>query len=143
MQAEADPLMLIGALSQRTGASIETIRYYERIGLLAPPPRTQSRHRLYTREHVKVLTFIRRARELNYSIKDIRTLLELRNAEDRACATAQHITLRHLDEVRGKITSLRKLERALKAITARCNPDIQRACPIIDTLGACPQGKSA
>lgn len=132
--------MLIGALSKSTGAKIDTIRYYERIGLLASPRRTQGRHRAYAREHLRELNFIRRARELGFSLNDIRALINLRRAGNEACLPAREITLRHLTEVQGKIASLRNLERALTTVTACCNPDAQASCPIIDALSVRPQG---
>ena len=133
-QAKTEPLMLIGGLSKSTRTHIDTIRYYERIGLLAPPRRTEGRHRVYTREHVRKLSFIRRARELGFSLNDIRALIQLRHAGDKACLPAREMALRHLAEVQEKIASLRNLESALKTATACCNPGAQASCPIIDAL---------
>jgi MerR family mercuric resistance operon transcriptional regulator len=134
-KSRASPL-LIGRLADRTGVSIETIRYYERIGLLPAPPRTQGRHRAYDGHHVHRLVFIRRSRELGFSLGNIRMLLQLVDHGDRACASAKEITLHHLVDVRGKIASLRKLERALKQLTKACTPGKQLSCPIIDALSA-------
>jgi MerR family mercuric resistance operon transcriptional regulator len=124
--------MLIGKLAAETGVNIETIRYYERVGLLAAPPRTRGRLRVYDRHHAQRLTFIRRSRELGFSLDDIRTLLDLSDGR-RDCA-ARQLTLRHLDEVRGKIASLKRLERALKGMTEACKPGDQHSCPIFDAL---------
>lgn len=126
------PKMLIGKLAGETGVNIETIRYYERVGLLAAPPRTQGRHRVYDDHHAQRLTFIRRSRELGFSLEDIRTLLDLSDGK-RDCA-ARDLTLRHLTDVRGKITSLKRLERALKGMTEACKPGDQNSCPIFDAL---------
>jgi MerR family transcriptional regulator, mercuric resistance operon regulatory protein len=134
-RSRAAPL-LIGKLAESTGVNIETIRYYERVGLLPHPPRTQGRQRAYEEHHVQLLAFIRRGRELGFSLDDIRTLLQLVDRGDRACATAKQVTLRHLADVRGKIASLRKLERALKDMTDACAPGKQRSCPIIKALSA-------
>ena len=134
-KSRPEPL-LIGKLANRTGVNIETIRYYERVGLLPPPPRTQGRHRAYDESHARRLGFIRRSRELGFSLDDIRTLLQLADDGDLACATAKDVTLRHLTDVRGKIASLRKLEQALKYMTNACMPGKQLSCPIIDTLSA-------
>lgn len=124
--------MLIGKLSAETGVNIETIRYYERVGLLAAPPRTQGGLRMYDQHHARRLTFIRRSRELGFSLDDIRTLINLSD-EKQDCA-ARKLTLRHLDDVRGKIASLKRLERALKSMTEACKPSDQKSCPIFDAL---------
>ena len=134
-KSRARPL-LIGELADRTGVNIETIRYYERVGLLPPPPRTQGKHRAYDERHAQRLAFIRRSRELGFSINDIRALLQLADQDGLACTAAKEVTLRHLADVRGKITSLRKLERALKGMADACTPGKQISCPIIETLSA-------
>jgi MerR family mercuric resistance operon transcriptional regulator len=130
------PPLLIGKLSDRTGVNIETIRYYERIGLLPSPPRTHGRHRSYDAGHLQRLTFIRRSRELGFSLDDIRALLAVVDSGDLTCATARELTLRHLADVRGKIASLKRLERALKQMSDACTPGRQPSCPIIDVLSA-------
>jgi MerR family mercuric resistance operon transcriptional regulator len=129
------PLM-IGTLSDHTGVNIETIRYYERAGLLPPPPRTQGKHRVYDEFHIQRLAFIKRGRDLGFSLDDIRALLRLAENGDTACATTKGITLRHLADIHGKIASLKRLERALKEMTDACAPGTQRSCPIIDALSA-------
>ena len=91
--------MLIGKLAAQTGVNIETIRYYERVELLSAPARTDGGHRVYDADHVRRLTFIRRSRELGFSLDDIRTLLVLSDGK-RDCA-ARELTLRHLADVRG------------------------------------------
>ena len=126
--------MLIGKLAAETGVNIETIRYYERVGLLDIPPRTEGRHRVYNQQAVLRLTFIRRSRELGFSLEDIRTLLNLSDGK-QDCAT-RTLTLRHLDGVRGKIASLKRLEKALKGMTEACKPGDQNSCPIFDALSA-------
>lgn len=126
----------IGQLGAETGVNIETIRYYERIGLLAAPPRTQGRHRAYDEKYVQRLRFIRRSRELGFSLDDIRALLELANRTNLACAEAKNITLRHIANVRGKISSLKKLERALREMSGACRPGTKSACPIFDALSS-------
>src|SRR4051794_1328669 len=79
-------VLLIGELSRLTGVHTETIRYYERIGMLAVPPRTAGGRRLYENKHVRTLAFIRRARELGFTLDEIRTLLELSGSELPSCA---------------------------------------------------------
>lgn len=126
--------MLIGKLATETGVNIETIRYYERVELLSAPARTEGGHRVYDADHVQRLTFIRRSRELGFSLDDIRTLLALSDGK-RDCA-AKELTLRHLADVRGKIASLKRLERALKGMTEACKPGDQKSCPIFDALSS-------
>ena len=126
--------LLIGGLAERTGVNSETIRYYEKIGLLPPPPRTEGRHRAFDEQHVQRLSFIRRGRELGFPIEDIRTLLQLVDSGSSECRATKDMTLLHLADVRGKIASLKKLERALKDMTDACAPGNQSSCPIIDAL---------
>ena len=124
--------MLIGKLAAETGVNIETIRYYERVGLLAIPPRTAGRHRVYDEHHAQRLSFVRRSRELGFSLDDIRALLGLSDGK-QDCA-ARELTLRHLESVRGKIASLKRLEMALKSMTEACRPGDQKSCPVFDAL---------
>lgn len=132
-KSRAAPL-LIGAFSLRTGVNIETIRYYERIGILPEPPRTNGRHRVYDQNHVRRLRFVRRSRELGFALGDIRALLALADRGEEACNETKEMTLRHLADVQGKIASLKKLQRALKEMTDACRPGRQRSCPILDAL---------
>ena len=134
-RSRAKPL-LIGRVSEQTGVNIETIRYYERVGLLPRPQRTEGRHRAYAEGDVQRLNFIRRGRELGFSLGDIRTLLELADRGAVACAETKDMTRRHLTDVRTKIRSLKMLERALEEMTEACRPGRQRSCPILDALGA-------
>ena len=124
----------IGSLSERTGVNIETIRYYERIGLVPKPPRSGGGHRLYGKEDAKRLAFIRRCRELGFSLDEVRTLLAL--ADHSSCAKVKDLTLRHTADVRRKITDLKKLERALVELAVACGSGQRRRCPIIDVLSA-------
>ena len=129
-----------GELARRLGCNLETIRYYEGIGVLPPPPRTQARHRVYGCDHVKRLHFILRARELGFSIDEVRALLAL--ADDKGgCADVYALTTEHLDVVRRKIADLRRLERILSAASAACARDVSPDCPIIDALSS-PQRRA-
>jgi MerR family mercuric resistance operon transcriptional regulator len=121
-------------LSRRTGCHIETIRYYEGIGLMPAPRRSQGGHRLYDEEQLKRLTFIRRARELGFSLREIRGLLALVDGGNYSCRQVEALTLEHLDEVRSKITDLKKLERTLADIASQCNGGRVPECPVIDAL---------
>lgn len=131
---------MIGALAATAGVNVETIRYYERKGILPIPPRSEGGQRVYEDSHVQRLTFIRRGRELGFSLNDIRALLQLVDTTGLMCSlSAKQITDRHLTDVRGKIASLKKLERALKQMTAACTPGMPVPCPIIEALSFQPQ----
>ncbi len=125
----------IGRMSAETGVNIETIRYYERIGLIGKPPRSGGERRLYDPAASRRLGFIRRARELGFSIEEIRALIVLSAGKGR-CADVHALTVGHLADVRAKIADLRKLERTLAKTAAQCARDTSPACPIIDALSA-------
>lgn len=122
----------IGELSQRTGVHVETIRYYERIKLIPTPSRSAAGRRFYADGDAQRLRFIRRARELGFSIEDVRALLEL--ADGGGCADVHALTVRHRDAVRAKIADLRRLDGALTAVAAECGGGPSAACPIIGAL---------
>src|SRR5215472_6123307 len=124
----------IGALAKHTGTNIETIRYYERIGLLAAPARSSGGYRLYGTGHLKRLTFIRRARTLGFSIGEVRTLLRLADERKRPCAEVRVVAEAHLKDVRAKIVDLRRMERVLKVTVARCAAGRRSDCPVIEAL---------
>ena len=128
-------LMAIGELSRRTGVNVETVRYYERIGLLAKPARSAGGYRLYGLADVQRLSFVRRSRELGFSLDEIRTLLNLSRGE-KSCDQVRAITVHHAAEIRRKITDLRRLERALTAMAALCETAPPDRCPILDALTA-------
>ncbi|NCF27069.1 MAG: MerR family transcriptional regulator [Gammaproteobacteria bacterium] len=124
----------IGALSEQTGCNIETIRYYEREGLLPNPPRTEGGHRVYDEEHLKRLTFIRRSRELGFTLEEVRGLLRMVDGGHYTCAQVKSLTLDHLEDVRGKLADLKKLEKVLKQLAGRCTGDETPDCPIVEAL---------
>lgn len=124
----------IGRLSRRTGSNIETIRYYERIGLMPSPRRTLGGHRSYGAVEERRLVFIRRCRELGFSIQEIRVLLSLVDGGDYTCGEVKAVTDRHLEDVRLKIEDLKNLESTLNRISAACGGGQVPECPIIDAL---------
>ncbi|MGH7409985.1 MAG: MerR family transcriptional regulator [Candidatus Methylomirabilis sp.] len=126
--------LAIGMVSKRTGCNIETIRYYERTGLLPSPARTPSRYRLYGLHHIKRLTFIRRARALGFSLDEIRTLLRLADGRKRPCGEVRVVAAAHLDDVRTKIADLRAMERVLMATVAKCRDGRRSDCAVIEAL---------
>ena len=131
--SRADALT-IGKLSELTGVNIETIRYYERTKVLAAPPRTDSGRRVYQSSDVRTLAFLRRARELGFSLDDIRTLLRLGGPEKASCREVRRIAAHHLDNIRAKIGDLRKLERLLAKTVAQCTGTTAPDCPVLDIL---------
>jgi MerR family mercuric resistance operon transcriptional regulator len=124
----------IGTLSRHTGTNIETIRYYERIGLLPAPARSSGGYRLYRTGHLKRLNFVRRARTLGFSIGEVRTLLRLADERKRPCTEVRVVAEAHLKDVRAKIVDLRRMERVLKATVARCAEGKKADCPVIEAL---------
>jgi MerR family mercuric resistance operon transcriptional regulator len=128
-------VLTIGKLAAAAGVNLETVRYYERIKLMPPPARTTSGHRAYEAGHVRRLAFIRRARELGFSIGDIRALLALAEPSRASCAEANGIARTHLDEVRAKLADLARLERLLAETVARCADEAAPSCPVLDMLG--------
>ena len=126
--------LLIGEISRRTGVNIETIRYYERIEVMPKPKRSEGGQRLYDESQLNRLGFIKRSRELGFSLKEICTLLTLVDSGEMTCSEVQALTVEHLREVRSKIADLRKLERALKNLAAQCSLGDVSDCPIVETL---------
>jgi len=126
--------LTIGALSRETGCNIETIRYYERIGLLREPPRSTGGHRLYDRNDAGRLGFIRRSRELGFSLDDIRALLGLVDGADYSCAEVKALTVDHLGQVEAKIRDLQTIAGVLRDMAERCDGGDLPDCPIIDAL---------
>ena len=123
----------IGKLAASSGVGIEAIRYYERIGLLARPQRTQSGRRIYNHDDLRVLVFIRRSRELGFSLGEIRALLRL--AEQKAsCRQVRDITVPRLADIRAKLRDLQKMEQVLTSTLSRCSGKDVPECPILDAL---------
>jgi MerR family mercuric resistance operon transcriptional regulator len=126
--------LTIGKLSRMTGVNIETIRYYERTKVLPAPRRTESGRRIYQSADVRTLAFLRRARELGFSLDDIRALLRLGGPERASCREVSLIASHHLDEIRAKIRDLRKLERLLAETVTQCTGTTAPDCPVLDIL---------
>ncbi len=126
--------MLIGALSERTGCHIETIRYYERIKLMPKPQRTGGGHRVFTHEQMKRLVFICRCRELGFPLDEVRTLLRLVDGKRYTCQEVKSITENHLQDIKKKISDLQRLQKTLGEISSKCEGGKVPDCPIIDAL---------
>lgn len=125
-----------GEMARRTGCNLETIRYYERIGLLTEPPRSANGYRTYDDTHVRRLRFIMRARELGFAIADIRGLLDLVDGGTQTCAEVKARTEQHLSDVQTKIADLRRIEQVLATTAASCSGDDVPECPVLEALAS-------
>jgi MerR family transcriptional regulator, mercuric resistance operon regulatory protein len=129
------PEIAIGELSRRTQCNIETIRYYERIGLLRRPRREGGRFRRYDRDDVARLRFIRRARELDFTLDQVHGLLRLTAANgEPARAALRSIAAAHVAHIRNKIADLRAMERVLADAICECEATQEPKCPLIEAL---------
>lgn len=128
--------LTIGDLAKRTNTRVETIRYYERIGLFPAPARTAGNYRSYNEEHLGRLSFIRRARNLGFPLDQVRELLGLADERDRSCDAVDVIARQHLAEVERKITALTALRDELVDVIGRCRQGTVAECRIIETLAA-------
>ena len=128
--------LTIAKLAEASGVHLETVRYYERIGLMPKPSRTASNYRSYGPEHVERLSFIRRAREIGFSIGEIKELLVLAEPGRASCTEVQTLTAAHLGKVRAKIADLSKLEAILAGALERCLVEPAPACPVLGMLAS-------
>jgi len=129
-----------GELADRTGCNLETVRFYEKIGLLPDPPRRPNGYRAYGIDHVRHLRFILRGRELGFGIDEIRGLLTLVDSRRQTCAEVKQRTELHLADVRGKIADLKRIEIVLAQTAAQCSAEDVPDCPILEALAASPVG---
>lgn len=123
-------------LARRTGCNLETIRYYEKIGVMPAPPRTAAGYRVYDESHIRRLCFILRARELGFAIEEVRGLLHLVDGGNQTCAEVKARTEKHLVDVQAKIADLRRIERVLATTAASCSGDDVPECPILKALAS-------
>ena len=123
-----------GDLARATGCNIETIRYYEKTGVLPDPPRTDAGYRIYSAAHATRLRFILRARELGFSMEDIRGLMGLEEGASPTCAEVKERTERHLADVRARIADLRRIETVLAETASRCSGAEIPECPVLDAI---------
>ncbi|HNR82666.1 Cd(II)/Pb(II)-responsive transcriptional regulator [Ottowia sp.] len=136
--------MKIGALAETTGTPVETIRFYEREGLLPPPARADNNYRMYLPAHVERLAFIRQCRNLDMALDEIRALITLRESPAQDCGEINALLDTHIGHVAHRIRELRVLEKDLKALRARCaTPNALSDCGILNGLdgaAATPHG---
>jgi len=126
--------MKIGEIAANTGISVETIRYYEREGLVSAPSRTAANYRSYGDDHRKRLTFIRRARDLGFSLTQVRALLDLSDDRERSCDAVDQLAREHRKRVSRKIAELKSLGRELDNLIGECRHGRIGQCRIIDAL---------
>ncbi|MDN3519092.1 helix-turn-helix domain-containing protein [Aquisalimonas lutea] len=124
----------IGQLANDTGCQVETIRYYERIGILPPAARASNNYRIYDDSHRRRLLFIRRMRDLGFSLDEVRALLRMTDGGTYTCAEVQALGQEHLDAVRGKIADLRRVENALADLVGRCTGAETPDCSMLEAL---------
>lgn len=126
-----------GELARRTGVNMETIRYFERIGILSEPPRTEGGHRVYDESHVRTLSFVRRARSLGFTPEEVRTILDLGGPGKASCAEVREIAAHHLEQVRSKIADLVEIERLLADTIRHCSGRREPECAVIELIEEC------
>lgn len=127
--------MSIGQLGKATATAVETVRYYEKIGLLAPPARTSGNYRSYGMNEVARLSFIRRARALGFGIDQIRGLLDLADDRGRPCDEVDALARKQLNEVEQKIADLQALRHELSGLISQCRRGTIAECRILGALG--------
>lgn len=137
--------MRIGHLAEATGTPVETIRFYEREGLIPSAQRSDNNYRIYTAAHAERLAFIRHCRNLDMALDEIRSLLRLRDAPPEDCGEVNHLLDEHIGHVAKRIRELRALEKDLKALRARCSsPHPIDECGILNQLDSvAAQGSKA
>ncbi|HMS21344.1 MAG: helix-turn-helix domain-containing protein [Sphingomonadales bacterium] len=127
--------MKIGELASATATKVETVRYYEKIGLLPPPARTFANYRAYGTDHLARLSFIRRARDLGFTLEAVRELLTLSDDKSQSCEAVDGIAQTHLAEIDRKIGDLTALRLELSRVIGSCSHGTVADCKIIETMG--------
>ena len=122
------------ALARATGCNLETIRYYETIGVMPNPPRDANGYRSYSEEHVRRLRFVMHSRDLGFSLEEIRGLLSLVDSHSQTCAEVEGIASAHLRDVQDKIADLQRIEKVLSTTVAQCSGTDAPECPVLDAL---------
>ncbi|MBJ6121953.1 helix-turn-helix domain-containing protein [Sphingomonas sp. BT553] len=126
--------MTIGRLASETGTTVETVRYYERAGLIPAPARTGGNYRSYRAQDLERLRFIRRTRDLGFTLDEVRALLEMAGDRDRDCGTVDALASRHLEEIDRKIADLTVLRRELAGVIASCAGGTVAECRILEAF---------
>ena len=126
----------IGTAARRAGVSPRMVRHYESLGLLAPVARTEAGYRQYSEADIHALLFIRRARDLGFSMPEIATLLGLWQDKQRASASVKQIAQTHIDDLQQRIAAMQAMQRTLAQLVSCCAGDARPDCPILDDLAA-------
>ena len=126
--------LTIGKLARATGTTVETIRYYEKSGLIAAPARTDGNYRSYRPEDLERLRFVRRTRDLGFSLDEVRALLDMAEQRDRDCRTVDELANRHLEEIDRKIADLTMLKRELSGVISSCAGGTMAECRILEAF---------
>ena len=126
--------MNIGEISKASGVSSKMIRYYEQIGLIAPARRAESSYRVYTDSDIHTLRFIRGARDLGFSVDQMKTLLALWKDRSRASSDVKALALSHIAELERKAAAIKTMTKTLKHLANNCHGDGRPECPIIDGI---------
>jgi Cu(I)-responsive transcriptional regulator len=130
--------MKIGEIAAATSTKVETVRFYEKAGLLPPPARTEGNYRSYGTSHLQRLSFIRRARQLGISLDDVRELLTLGDNTEQSCEAVDAIASAHLEDIERKLTDLTQMATELRRIVGQCKKGRVGECLIIETLTMMP-----
>jgi MerR family transcriptional regulator, copper efflux regulator len=128
--------MNIGQAAEASGVSAKMIRYYEQIGLIEPPARSQSGYRVYAEPNVHTLRFVRRARSLGFSVEETGALLALWRDRSRASADVKTLALKHVAELEEKAAALQAMAATLRHLASHCHGDQRPDCPILDKIGS-------
>lgn len=131
--------MNIGEASAASGVSAKMIRYYEQIGLIKAAARTESGYRVYSPTDVETLRFIRRARDLGFSVEEMGTLLALWQDKQRESADVKRVAMQHVAAIEKRIGELEGMARTLRHLAGHCHGDERPDCPILDDLAAVPE----
>lgn len=126
--------LTIGRLAKATGTKVETVRWYEKVGLIDPPNRTDANYRVYSDRDLARLSFIRRARNLGFSLDQVRALIEISDQRDRDCGTVDALASGHLEEIDRKIADLTALRRELAEVVDSCRGGSIAECRILEAL---------
>lgn len=140
-EARQQGMFNIGEASQASGVTAKMIRHYEQIGLIPAANRTFANYRIYSSDDVHTLQFIKRARNLGFSMKEIALLLSLWQDRSRSSAEVKRLATAHVEELDQKIRDMQSMSDALKQLVDHCHGDHRPECPIIEALAVAPQRK--
>lgn len=127
--------MRTSEIAGQAGVNVETLRYYERRGLLPEPPRRESGYRIYGQEAVRIVRFVKRAQELGFSLEEVESLLELADGGPESCDAARQLAERRVSELDRRIANLRSMRDSLDRLIATCAlPRAERECPLLQSI---------